>query len=79
MDLEITCIQMSASEKGGTLLRKSVPPITEVCIITITFSITGTKRGKVIYLFGLDWDKEKKISRVMQFELNEVFLANKTF
>lgn len=79
MDLEITCIQMTASEKHGTLAVEigHCPPITEVCIITITFFITSTKRGKAIHLLGSDWAKEKDYPDTCN--LNEVFLANKTF
>jgi len=61
MDLGITCIQTSASEKDGTLAVEigRCPPITKVCIISRTFLITGTKRVKLIHLLGSGWTKEK--------------------
>lgn len=61
MDLEITCIQMTASEGGGTLSEEigHCPHMTEVCIIATTFFITGTKSSKAIHLLGSDRAEEK--------------------
>lgn len=64
MDLEITCLQMTASAEGGTLAVEisHCPPTTEISIVSVSFYITGTKRGKIIYLLDSDWAKEKDIS-----------------
>lgn len=61
MDLEITCLQMTASAEGGTLAAEinHCPPTTEVSIVSFTFYIIGTKRGKIIHLLDSDWAKEK--------------------